>query len=89
MTECPAVLLRWANLMEMFSGTLGWAKRAGMMQMLQELGLKHEGHHHSGIDDCKNIARILRHLVTNHRLVVRFTDELIDDPATGSTQRSP
>lgn len=25
--------------------------------MLEGLGLKHEGHHHSGLDDCRNIAR--------------------------------
>ena len=25
--------------------------------MLEGLALKHEGHHHSGLDDCRNIAR--------------------------------
>jgi inhibitor of KinA sporulation pathway (predicted exonuclease) len=29
-----------------------------MMAMLQRLGLQHEGRHHSGIDDVKNICNI-------------------------------
>jgi ERI1 exoribonuclease 3 len=29
-----------------------------MAGMLNILGMKLEGRHHSGIDDCKNIARI-------------------------------
>lgn len=34
-------------------------KAGGMVKMLNELGLKLDGKHHSGIDDTKNIAKIL------------------------------
>ena len=34
----------------------------GMDRMLQELNLDLVGHHHSGIDDCRNIARICHEL---------------------------
>lgn len=34
-------------------------KAGGMVKMLDELGLKLDGRHHSGIDDTKNIAKIL------------------------------
>ena len=30
----------------------------GMTCMLDHFGLKLEGRHHSGIDDCRNIARV-------------------------------
>jgi len=34
----------------------------GMMSMLSGLNIAHEGRHHSGIDDCKNIAKIAKAL---------------------------
>jgi ERI1 exoribonuclease 3 len=34
-----------------------------MAAMLQEAGLELIGRHHSGLDDCKNIARILRFML--------------------------
>ncbi|CAL1163887.1 unnamed protein product [Cladocopium goreaui] len=59
--EVPMAFRRWLNvkkLYEQFSG-----KRKDMLGMLEGLALKHEGHHHSGLDDCRNIARILIALV--------------------------
>ncbi|NJR41579.1 MAG: exonuclease domain-containing protein [Akkermansiaceae bacterium] len=35
----------------------------GMAEMLVALGLELEGHHHCGIDDCRNIAKIARALM--------------------------
>jgi ERI1 exoribonuclease 3 len=35
-------------------------KPHGMMQMLNRSGIEHVGTHHRGIDDCVNIAQILR-----------------------------
>jgi len=35
-------------------------KANGMMDMLRILNLKHEGRHHCGIDDCQNIANIVK-----------------------------
>ena len=32
------------------------------MQILDGLGLKHEGHLHSGIDDIKNMARAVKRM---------------------------
>lgn len=36
--------------------------------MLTYLGLEFEGREHSGIDDAKNIARIVRHLSLDSKL---------------------
>lgn len=61
----PAVFQRWINIKRVFedgTGRLGSA----MVTMLKDLGLKLEGRHHSGLDDCRNIARILKCLVQKH-----------------------
>ena len=39
------------------------AKPVGMAGMLKTLKIKLEGRHHSGIDDCKNIAKIVLNLM--------------------------
>jgi ERI1 exoribonuclease 3 len=39
----------------------------GMMDMLKVLGLKHEGKHHSGIDDVINICNICIELIAKHK----------------------
>jgi ERI1 exoribonuclease 3 len=35
----------------------------GMTSMLKKLGMKIQGRHHSGIDDCKNILRIVERML--------------------------
>ncbi|WP_309384895.1 3'-5' exonuclease [Cerasicoccus frondis] len=52
------------NLKEAFSTKLGVKKRFGMNQALDKLGLSLEGVHHRGIDDARNITRILRYIET-------------------------
>ena len=34
-----------------------------MTSMLEHLGLNLEGRHHSGIDDCKNLGRIVIEMI--------------------------
>ena len=56
----PDYLRRWINIKDAFERITGKSrKRNGMAGMLKELDLKLEGRHHSGIDDSKNIAKIL------------------------------
>jgi len=44
-------------------------KGYGMKSMLSDLKLALDGRHHSGIDDSRNIAKILRELAKlNHEL---------------------
>lgn len=49
----------WINIKYAFREKYG-KKPGGMKRMLYDLGLELEGRHHSGIDDCKNIARICK-----------------------------
>ncbi len=47
------------NLKKRFSEQLGEPKRFGMDSALARVGLTLEGTHHRGIDDARNIARLL------------------------------
>ena len=47
------------NLKKIFSETMGIKKRKGVVGALRSLGLFFEGNHHRGIDDARNIARIV------------------------------
>ena len=47
------------NLKELFSRRLGTKRRFGMAGALRKLGLPLVGTHHRGIDDARNIARLL------------------------------
>lgn len=59
--EYPEYLRKWLNIKDIFEQLTG-TKGRSMKTMLKALGLKLEGRHHSGIDDSKNIAKILRTL---------------------------
>lgn len=48
------------NLKEEFSRALATGRRFGVGGALRRLGLQFEGMHHRGIDDARNIARIVK-----------------------------
>lgn len=48
---------RWINIRKSYSNFYK-LRRTGLSNMLENLGLRFEGHMHSGIDDARNIARI-------------------------------
>lgn len=50
------------NLKAQFGRTLGLKKRLGIAEALRHLGLKFEGSHHRGLDDARNIVRIVRRI---------------------------
>ena len=47
------------NLKQLFSGNQGLSKRYGMAEALQLAEIALEGKHHRGIDDARNIAKLL------------------------------
>jgi len=49
---------RWVNLRKCFCNFYR-VRRAKLITMLEILGLAFEGHQHSGLDDTRNIARIV------------------------------
>lgn len=59
----PEYFNHWINIKKSFHKATGKFSRSGMMGMLNDLNIPHSGRHHSGIDDCKNIAEILKALI--------------------------
>lgn len=53
-------LERWINVKTAYRTHYNQKNVGGMAAMLKKSGLKLEGRHHSGIDDCENIARIVK-----------------------------
>jgi len=49
------------NLKAAFSEFTGGRKKFGLDGAVRSLGLKFEGSHHRGIDDARNIARVVSH----------------------------
>ncbi|MEA5572326.1 3'-5' exonuclease [Calothrix sp. UHCC 0171] len=52
------------NIKKQFSEYLGVSQAFGMADALAKLGFELIGTHHRGIDDARNIAKILRHMET-------------------------
>lgn len=48
------------NLKAEFARILGLRKKLGIAEALRHLGMTFEGSHHRGLDDARNIARIVR-----------------------------
>nr|XP_027225747.1 ERI1 exoribonuclease 3-like [Penaeus vannamei] len=59
--QVPHYCDMWHNIKKSYSLKTGVYVK-GMMPMLTGLKLQHIGTHHRGLDDCKNIANILRAL---------------------------
>lgn len=57
------------NVKELFSKTKGLRKKVGMKGALDILEIPLEGTHHRGVDDAKNIAKILHHCLQENDLL--------------------
>ena len=59
----PGYMKSWINIKTSFASSLGLSKLEkpkGLSSMLHQLGMEFEGRPHSGIDDVKNIVRIVQ-----------------------------
>jgi len=67
-THVPERFRKWLNIKNLFHVAM---KRPGkgMLDMLNGLGLKLQGRHHSGLDDSRNIAAILQALLRKGAVV--------------------
>ena len=59
------VYRRFVNIKDEYRHLYKHRDRKGMATMLEDLKIPLEGRHHSGIDDCRNIAKIWMRLVTD------------------------
>ncbi|CAB9519090.1 ERI1 exoribonuclease [Seminavis robusta] len=67
----PSTFSNWINVKIAFQNVYASKKPGGMAEMLKRLGLELEGHHHSGIDDCRNIAMICQALLKDEWVPTR------------------
>lgn len=57
----PYYALKWVDVRKVFGRC--YRKRGGLLYMLGVLGIPHTGNLHSGLDDSRNIAKIIAHLI--------------------------
>lgn len=57
--ELPRWTKEWIDIRRKFQVSFGLRKWIGVSDMLKRFGLEFEGRPHSGIDDARNIARIV------------------------------
>jgi len=62
--EVPDFFLKWINIKDVYYNFYGH-KAFGMKAMLNGLRITLEGNHHSGLDDTKNISKIVKRMITD------------------------
>jgi inhibitor of KinA sporulation pathway (predicted exonuclease) len=60
----PPCYQQWINIKRSFKEVYGVNPR-GMVGMLDHLGMRLEGQHHSGIDDSRNIAKVAKRMLVD------------------------
>eukprot|EP00658_Telonema_sp_P-2_P086100 TRINITY_DN9976_c0_g1_i3.p1 TRINITY_DN9976_c0_g1~~TRINITY_DN9976_c0_g1_i3.p1 ORF type:complete len:191 (+),score=38.78 TRINITY_DN9976_c0_g1_i3:90-662(+) len=62
-SACPKYFYHWINLKTAMSTAFAKKRISGMEDMLRHYNLPLIGRHHSGIDDCRNIAAVLMQML--------------------------
>ncbi|CAN6169949.1 unnamed protein product [Urochloa humidicola] len=66
--KLPAYFMEWINLKDIYLNF--YSRRAtGMMTMMRELQMPIVGSHHLGIDDSKNIARVVQRMLADGAVI--------------------
>jgi hypothetical protein len=60
----PRWATRWVNVRKIYSNSYK-CSRVNILTMLEYLGLSFEGRQHCGLDDARNIARILTYMIND------------------------
>jgi inhibitor of KinA sporulation pathway (predicted exonuclease) len=58
--KIPGIYRRWHNIKRSYVEVMNVKKAPGMAKMLKGLDIQLTGHHHRGIDDCRNITTLLK-----------------------------
>ncbi|XP_027171198.1 uncharacterized exonuclease domain-containing protein At3g15140 isoform X3 [Coffea eugenioides] len=75
----PSYFTEWINLKDIFLNF--YNRRApGMVSMMRELRIPLRGSHHLGIDDTKNIARVVQHMLIDGALLQITARRLCGSP---------
>ena len=74
--KMPNYFLQWINIKKSFAMCNNGKFPRSLSEMLNESGLTFQGRQHSGIDDVKNIARIVQTLAKEKRHVFEITAQI-------------
>ncbi|KAK6934221.1 Exonuclease, RNase T/DNA polymerase III [Dillenia turbinata] len=66
--ELPLYFMEWINIKDVYLNFYN-RRATGMMSMMKQLQIPLLGSHHLGIDDSKNIARVLQHMLADGALI--------------------
>eukprot|EP00759_Apiculatamorpha_spiralis_P031602 PhF_6_TR33492/c0_g1_i1/m.48832/K18416/THEX1, ERI1; 3'-5' exoribonuclease 1 len=58
--KVPKYMRRWINLRNVFKKGMGRSPNGSLVDILREFGLEFEGTHHRGVDDARNVCRLMR-----------------------------
>ena len=76
----PSILRRYINIKEVFKTCFGYKEtKCSMTDMLKYVDLELDGKHHSGIDDSRNIAKILQRILDTGFLLTKNFTKVIED----------
>lgn len=73
----PKIYCQYINIKDIFDDFYK-AKSEGMANMLNFLNIVLEGRHHSGLDDCKNIAKIFQRIIVDGYIIDKIFIITID-----------
>ena len=73
--DVPPYFKKWVNIKKPFKHVTS-IRGISMVDMIKQLGLTLDGRHHSGIDDSKNIAKILKELLKQSPNIQPTTNNL-------------
>jgi ERI1 exoribonuclease 3 len=82
--KLPFYFDKWCNLKHAYQ-EFYHEQAFGMSNMLEKLGLELKGKHHSGIDDCRNIAQVAKAMIEQGailKLTVDGANAIFDDGQT-------
>jgi ERI1 exoribonuclease 3 len=82
-----AMTAQWCNLKDAFNAWYPDARVKGMTDMLRYLRLPLVGRHHSGIDDCRNIAAVLCAMLAQKCVIDATNTRAAVDQRTPNGQR--
>ena len=80
--------IRYMNIKQEFERRYGTGKITGMTGMLRHLKMELLGRHHSGIDDCRNIYRVLERMIADGYHIVDGSVQSVNapDPSVAKNQ---
>ena len=77
--KLPKYLKKFINVKDIWMQVLFKKRAPGMKGMLASLNLELDGRHHSGIDDSKNIAKIVKELMSRGGQFTQFQEIIAKD----------